>query len=180
MSSKWLLPNATKDKQSITSDWNLTNLRLIQGVDVKEIKNVPKNNGSLVEVIRPEWLGENKTIGQVFQVMLRPNGISAWHAHEQTTDRLFVNRGLVKIVLYDAREDSPTFGMINEFRIGTERPALLTVPPKVWHGVQNISNGDSLILNLVDIPYTYENPDHWRVETNCTAIPYKFKNDQAI
>ena len=62
MSSKWLLPNATKDKQSITSDWNLTNLRLIQGVDVKEIKNVPKNNGSLVEVIRPEWLGENKAV----------------------------------------------------------------------------------------------------------------------
>ena len=91
-----------------------------------------------------------------------------------TTDRLFVNRGLIKIVLYDAREASPTFGQINEFRLGNARPGLLIIPPKVWHGVQNIAQESSAILNLVDRAYAYEDPDHWRVDVNSPEIPYRF------
>lgn len=174
MSKRWLLPNATKDKQSITSDWEFTDIQMIEGVRLREVKNVPKNNGSLVEIARTEWLGNNMTIDQIFQVMLLPKAISAWHAHEMTTDRLFVNHGLIKIVLYDAREDSPTFGRINEFRLGSIRPALLVVPPRIWHGVQNISDECSTILNLVDKAYSYENPDHWRVDFNSPEIPYQF------
>ena len=42
-------------------------------------------------------------IAQVFQVALGPGEISAWHAHHGRADRLFVNRGAVRIVLSDAR-----------------------------------------------------------------------------
>lgn len=176
MSKTWLLPNATRDKQSVTSDWAMAGVTMIDGVQLREIKNVPKNTGSLVEIVRTEWLGDHTTIAQVFQVTLLPQAISAWHAHEKTRDRLFVNRGLIKIVLYDAREGSPTFGEINEFKLGSIRPALLVVPPKIWHGVQNISEEPSTILNLVDRAYSYENPDHWRVDVNSPEIPYRFQS----
>ena len=112
---------------------------------------------------------------QVFQVLLQPNGLSAWHAHAVTTDRLFVNHGQIKIVLYDARPQSPTHGVINEYRLGTVRPALLVVPPQVWHGVQNLSHEPSLLLNLVDEAYRYEDPDHWRLPPDTDQIPYSFE-----
>jgi dTDP-4-dehydrorhamnose 3,5-epimerase len=91
-----------------------------------------------------------------------------------TTDRLFVNHGQILVVLYDAREDSSTFGVLNKFHLGILRPGLLVVPPKVWHGVQNIGEGSSSLLNLVDRAYRYEDPDHWRLPHDTSLIPYRF------
>lgn len=165
---------ALKDKQNITSDWEMTNIQLIEGVQVKEVKNVIKNNGYLTEIYRKDWLLDDLDVEQLFQVSIKPNGVSAWHTHEYTTDRLFVNFGTIKIVLYDSREDSPTYGNINEFRISYLRPALVVVPPYVWHGIQNIGSTDAFLLNLVDKAYTYTNPDHWRLPLDTHQIPYQF------
>ena len=76
------------------------------------------------------------------------------------------------MVLFDAREDSSTRGLVNEFRFGERRPGLVVIPPRVWHGVQNLSPGPSTILNLVDQAYEYEDPDHWRVPADSPEIPF--------
>ena len=44
--------------------------------------------------------------------------------------------GHVKLVLFDARAESATHGLINEFSFGEARPALVAIPPLVWHAVQ--------------------------------------------
>lgn len=169
-----IFTNAKKDPQSITADWVPVISDFIEGVKVKEVKNVLKNNGYLTEIYRKEWEVDNLPVGQVFQVSLNPGGLSAWHAHEFTTDRLFVNHGTIKVVLYDGREDSPTFGRINEFRSGTERPMLIIVPPKVWHGVFNYGDSSAYLLNIVDKSYNYQDPDHWRLAGDTKEIPYQF------
>lgn len=169
----WLVEGAVKDAQSITARWTPAALRLIDGVTVREVLNVPKSNGYLTEIFRGEWAA-NAHIDQLFQVVLDPHGISAWHAHAATTDRLFVSHGLARIVLYDAREDSPTRGLLNEFRFGTIRPALVTIPPRVWHGVQNAGTTACVILNAVDQAYDYEDPDHWRIAYPSPEIPFRF------
>jgi dTDP-4-dehydrorhamnose 3,5-epimerase len=166
----WLLEGAARDRQSITAEWKPVTRDLIDGVVVQEIANVPKQQGYLTEIYRGMW--DAAPVDQVFQVVLSRGGISAWHAHEVTTDRLFVASGLVRIVLYDARTDAPTCGRLNEFRFGTIRPALVTVPPRVWHGLQNLADGPSAVLNIVDIAYDYANPDHWRVPHDSKAIPF--------
>jgi dTDP-4-dehydrorhamnose 3,5-epimerase len=119
-------------------------------------------------------------VGQVFQVTLFPHSLSAWHCHEVTTDRLFVNQGLMKVVLYDARQDSPSYGQVNEFRLGSMRPGLLIVPPKVWHGVQNISDQSGMVINIVDRAYEYDDPDHWRLPYDSPEIPYDFTPKPSI
>jgi dTDP-4-dehydrorhamnose 3,5-epimerase len=106
---------------------------------------------------------------------MSPGSISAWHVHQFTTDRLFASQGLLRIVLYDARPDSSSYERINEFRFGDVRPALLIIPPGVWHGVQNISKTTAVLLNLVDQAYRYEDPDHWRLPLNTEKIPYQFE-----
>ena len=174
--SDWRVGGATKDKQSITADWKRTPSELIDGVRVIEIANVVKDNGHLTEIFRASWVGETASrVEQVFQAVLNRGAISAWHAHEKTNDRLFVSFGTARIVLYDDREESPTRGMINEFRFGTIRPALIIVPTRVWHGLQNIDDGVTIVLKLVDRAYEYEDPDHWRVPFDSAAIPFKFQ-----
>ena len=169
-----MIEGATKDKQSITADWVFTQ-DLIDGVKVREVKNAPKANGLLTEIFRRDWALDEGIVDQVFQVTLFPGAVSAWHAHQLTTDRLFVNHGQITVVFYDAREGSSTYGRINEFLFGSLRPALIVVPPGVWHGCQNISNEVSSIVNLVDRAYRYEDPDHWRLPPDTPKIPYSFR-----
>ena len=169
------LDGAAKDERSISADW-VPVQDLIDGVIVKEVRNVTKASGGyLTEVLRGEWLPDNAAVDQVFQRVLNPGHISGWHVHRTTTDRLFVNWGLVKIVLYDARAASPTHGRINTFTFGIARPALVVVPPGVWHAVQNVSSEPSALLNLVDEAYDYDDPDHWRLPLDTPEIPYSFQ-----
>ncbi len=173
----WLLTDAQKAQQSITYDWQFTDQNLIEGVQIKEIRPVPTSYGYLTEVLRTDWLRENKSVGQIFQSWIAPGAVSAWHAHEVTTDRLFVSQGMMKVVLYDNRSDAPTRGLINQFRFGTVRPALVVVPPKVWHGVQNVGPNPAILINAVDRAYQYKDPDHWLVPSTSPEIPFKFNDE---
>ena len=169
------LDGARKDAQSVTAEW-ATLQPAIEGVRVREVRNVPKRDGLLTEVFRRDWLPPDEAlVDQVFQVRLEPGGISAWHTHRSTMDRLFVTEGLMRIVLFDAREGSRTHGRLTELRHGLTRPALVVVPPGVWHGIQNLSSAPSVVLNLVDRAYEYEDPDHWRLPLDTDHIPFRFE-----
>lgn len=54
------------------------------------------------------------------------------------------------MVLYDARRGSPTYRKLSEFHIGPMRPALVMVSPGVWHGVQNVADETSILINVID------------------------------
>jgi dTDP-4-dehydrorhamnose 3,5-epimerase len=168
-----MMPGARKDAQSVDRYWRPVQ-DLIDGVAVHEVSNVTKDTGYLTEVFRADWGLDDGAVDQVFQVVVFPGRVSAWHTHRETLDRLFVNLGQVKIVLYDAREDSPTRGLVNVFRLGSVRPALLIVPPGVWHGLQNVGSEPAAVLNAVDRAYDYEDPDHWRLPADTSEIPYRW------
>jgi dTDP-4-dehydrorhamnose 3,5-epimerase len=174
-----MIEGAVKDRQSVTADWTPLGSP-IESVQVREAKNVPKDNGVLTEIFRLDWGLDSGSVEQIFQVTLVPGGLSAWHAHRSTTDRLFVTHGQMKIVLFDGRADSPTHGRMSELRFGILRPALVIVPPGVWHGVQNIGGEPSSILNIVDRAYRYEDPDHWRLPADTPKIPYSFRTGRLV
>jgi dTDP-4-dehydrorhamnose 3,5-epimerase len=169
-----MLRDARKDPQLITSSWQKPRT-WIEGVRLREVLHVPGNRGVLTEMFRPEWDPEGGPVAQIFNVRLYGGQISAWHCHLNAVDRLFALHGEVRIALYDDRAKSATRGLVNEFHIGEARPALLVVPPGVWHGVQNLRNDDAFLLNCPTDAYDYEDPDHWRVEADCPEIPYSWE-----
>jgi len=165
-----------KAKQSVTPDWRFVNSVAIADVQVKEVAHVPVANGHVTELLRTEWLDDNRSVDQVFQRVINPGAISAWHLHKETTDRLFCTHGSLFVALYDERHDSPTFGIVSEYRIGTLRPTLIVVPPGVWHGVKNVGDEPAVMINMVDKAYNYEEPDHWNLDYGPQSeIPYLFQ-----
>jgi dTDP-4-dehydrorhamnose 3,5-epimerase len=172
MDQDWLVPGAKRRTQSVTSDWEFVNQPLIDGVVVQEVRHVPTSYGYLTEMYREDWATDDGGVGQVFQSVIGPGGISAWHVHSSATDRLFVTHGRMLIVLYDIRPDSPTNGLVNEFRLGTVRPGLVVVPPHVWHGVKNVGWEPSTLVNVVSEAYAYTDPDHYAVPPESPHIPY--------
>jgi dTDP-4-dehydrorhamnose 3,5-epimerase len=165
-----VLRGAKKDPQLITSSWSKLQ-EPIGGVFVREVLHVPGDLGTLTELHRPDW-DPYGPVAQVFHLRIRSGGLSAWHCHLRTVDRLFAVAGSVKFVLFDDREESTTRGRVNEFNVGEERPALIVVPEGVWHGVQNLDAVPASIINMPTHAYTYEDPDHYRLPPDSPGIPY--------
>jgi dTDP-4-dehydrorhamnose 3,5-epimerase len=173
------LPGATRDAQSVTADWMPAQAPAIHDVRFIEPRWVNKFNGRLVELFRRDWFDDRVEIDQVFHVVLNAHRVSAWHAHEHTTDRLFVAAGHVHIVLYDSRVESPSRGRLMQLLVSEHRPQLVIVPPGIWHGVENVNSEPAVIVNMPDRAYEYEQPDHWRLPPDTIEIPYAFRGAAA-
>lgn len=171
MKRTWTV-TGVKNTQSVTPDWRSVEAQPIDGVVAKEVANVVTNDGYLTELWRQEW--DDAGVGQVFQRAFQAGAVSAWHVHERTTDRLFCVVGRVLVVVYDARPESDTAGNIAEYRIGSVRPMLITIPPGVYHGVKNIGAKTAIVMNMVNVAYDYHDPDHWKVSADSEKIPYRF------
>ena len=98
-------------------------------------------------------------IVQVHVTTTQPGRIRAWGLHQRSTDRLFVVSGLVSLVVFDGRLDSPTSGALNEFKVSERNPGLLVVPPNLYHGWKNIGTTEASIINMPSSQYHYDSPD---------------------
>ena len=166
-----MLSGAKKDAPQVTSGWQ-TIQEPIDGVVAREVLHVPRDHGVITETFRPEWDPTGLPIVHIYQSRLFPGAIGAWSCHAKTTDRLFVNQGHLKVVLYDGREESHTFGRVMELHVGDARPTFLVVPIGIWHGLQNLGASDALVLNYPSHAYDYEDPDHYRLPYDSPEIPY--------
>src|SRR5215217_7843550 len=126
----FMLPGAQKDSQQVSEDWQKLD-EPIDGVTVREVLHVPRDHGVITEVFRPEWDPTGLPVVHLYQSRLFPGAIGAWSCHMESVDRLFVNQGHLKIVLFDGREDSPTARQLMELHVGDARPAFLVIPPGV-------------------------------------------------
>lgn len=110
--------------------------------------------------------------GQVYITTAFPGVVKAWHYHRTQVDNFAVVKGMAKVVLYDGRKDSPTYGQINEFFIGEHNPLLVQIPPEVLHGFKCISPDEVILLNCPSQVYNRDNPDEFRVDPLDNDIPY--------
>jgi dTDP-4-dehydrorhamnose 3,5-epimerase len=172
MDDDWALEGMAQRAQSVTSEWQIVDQPEIDGVALHEIRNVPTSYGHLGEVWRADWKLDAGGVDQVFVSTLGPGQVSAWHAHGETTDRLYVAAGQLLIVLYDGRRSGSTYGTVSTWRLGVPRSGLLVVPPGVWHGVKNEGHAPGVLINVVDQAYRYDGPDHWSVPSDSPLVPY--------
>lgn len=144
---------------------------LIDGVRTKKLNVMSDERGRLMEMVRTDdeiFVGAK----QVYMTTAYPGVTKAWHYHRLQTDNFVCVRGMMKVVLYDARETSPTNGMVNEFFVGEHNPLLVQIPPMVYHGFKCISDHEAIIINTVTELYNYTQPDEFRVDPHSKEIPY--------
>ena len=140
----------------------------IEGVKVKPLRVVPDDRGWLMEILRADDAELFTRFGQVYVSATYPGVVKAWHFHRLQIDNFACIAGMVKLVLFDAREGSPTQGAVNEFFIGSQNPMLVQVPNLVYHGWKCISTEPALVVNVPTQPYDYSEPDEYRLEPHGT------------
>ena len=143
----------------------------IEEVWVKRLKVVPDERGRLMEILRADDEGFTG-FGQVYMTTNYPGVVKAWHRHERQTDMVSCLKGMIKLVLFDARHGSPTEGTVSEFFIGEHDPRLVRIPPGVYHGWKCISEEESIVVNVPTEPYDYAEPDELRLPWDTDEIPY--------
>jgi dTDP-4-dehydrorhamnose 3,5-epimerase len=150
----------------------------IDGLIFRMTRPVAHDDGHVTEVARVSWSELAAPIVQVHITTTLPGRIRAWGLHPQGTDRLFVASGLVRIVVFDGRNNSPTKGCLNVFTISEKNPALVILPPNLYHGWKNIGCSDAVIINMPDRMYDYESPDAldlpWDSEAAQALVPYRW------
>ena len=144
---------------------------MIHGVKVRKLRVIPDERGRLMEILREDD-PEFTRFGQVYMTTTYPGVIKAWHFHEKQDDNFTVVHGMLKVALYDGREDSPTKGEVNEFFIGEHNPMLIHVPAGVYHGWKCIGQKEAIVINTVTQKYDYEHPDEHRLPYDTPEIPY--------
>ena len=145
--------------------------RVIDGVRTKVLKVAADERGRLMEMLRADDECFVK-FGQVYLTAAYPGVVKAWHYHERQTDQMVCVRGMMKVVLYDDREGSPTRGVVNEFFIGDHNPLLVRIPPLVFHGFKCVSEHEALVVNTVTEVYDHARPDEFRLDAHDPHIPY--------
>lgn len=143
----------------------------IHDVRTKPLRMVPDERGWLMEILRGDDPEMFQKFGQVYVSATYPGVVKGWHCHKAQVDHFACVAGMVKLVLIDTREDSPTRGAVNEFFIGTAHPLLVQVPRLVYHGWKCIGTVPSLVVNVPTEPYDYTDPDEYRLDPHGT-LPY--------
>lgn len=148
-------------------------MALIDGVKTKQLRVIPDERGYLMEMLRCDDEMFLK-FGQVYLTVVYPGVVKGWHYHKVQDDIFIVIKGMIKLVLYDQRIDSITFGLINEFFIGEHNPTLVTIPAGVVHGFKGNGVEPGYLINLPTEPYHYSEPDEYRIPPHDSSIPYNW------
>ena len=149
---------------------------MIDGARLTPLKVHPDERGRLMEMFRcdePDF----ERFGQVYVTAAYPGVVKAWHYHKKQTDNFICVQGMMKVVLYDSREGSPTKGQVSEFFLGQWNPARLRIPPNVYHGFKCISTQEAMIINVPTEVYNPKDPDEYRLPAHSTEIPYKWERE---
>ena len=148
---------------------------LIDGVTVTPLVAHGDNRGALTELLTTRD-GPIEPIVHVYEVEAKAGSIRGWVYHRHQFDRLAYTRGRFRVVLFDIRQDSPTFNKLSVLILGKERPSLLRIPPFVVHGVQNLGSDDATFINMPTRVYDPRDPDKCRLPIDDPRIPFSFED----
>jgi len=144
---------------------------MIDGARVKALRVILDERGRLMEILRADD-EVFQQFGQVYMTTAYPGVVKGWHYHKKQADNFAVVKGMIKLVLYDGREGSPTRGEVNEFFLGEHAPQLVQIPRLVLHGFKCTGTEEAIVINCPTEVYNHQEPDEFRIDPASGEVPY--------
>ncbi len=147
---------------------------MIKGVSVHPLKQIPDERGKIMHMLRVDDPHFEK-FGEIYFSVVYPGVVKGWHLHKQMTLNYAVIAGMIKLVLYDDREESPTRGELTELFVGESNYALVRIPPGVWNGFKGVGTEPAIVANCATLPH---NPEEIvRMDPFDNNIPYDWARE---
>jgi len=125
---------------------------MITGIKITKLKQIIDNRGKIMHMMRADNPIFQK-FGEIYFSTVKPKFIKAWHLHKEATLNYVCIKGKVKLVLFDERKESETFGKYQKLILSPEDYFMVTIPPLVWNGFKGIDQEESIIANCMSIPH---------------------------
>jgi len=126
----------------------------IPGVICRPLVIYEDRRGWLAEIFRQDELAPEHWPVMAYISVTQPGEGRGPHAHRRQTDLFcFPGPGDFRVVLWDQRPESPSFGRRVEFHLGESSPGILIVPPGVVHGYLNIGDCPGVVFNSANRLY---------------------------
>ena len=146
----------------------------ILGVVLQDLPVIPTDGGAVLKMLRSDS-SLFKAFGEVYFSEVQPGKVRAWKSHREQTQMFCVPYGRMKLVLYDERPESPTYGRVETVVLGRPHAyRLLRVPPKIWYGFTPLGNTPALLCNCADKPH--DPSEALRRDMQDPAIPYHWES----
>ena len=144
---------------------------VIEGVGIHPLRQIPDERGKVMHMLRADDPHFEK-FGEIYFSTAYPGVIKGWHLHTQMTLNYAVVVGMIKLVLYDRREDSPTKGQLQEIFTGESNYMLIRIPPGIVNGWKCIGGSPAIVANCATEPH---DPDEtFRIDPFTKDIPYSW------
>lgn len=125
---------------------------MIDGVRIIPLRTILDERGYVRHMMKstdPHFNG----FGEIYFSAIYPGAIKGWHVHRKMELNYAVVSGNIKLVLYDGRKDSPTYGEIQEIFMGEENYVLVKIPVDVVNGFKAIGDTMAIVANCSTIPH---------------------------
>lgn len=141
----------------------------IEGVIIRPLRKIPDERGTIMHGVRSDNILND--FGEVYFKKLYKNIINGWHVHEKMFLNYICIYKMIKVVLYDTRENSPTTGAIQEVFMGDDNYVLLHVPPGIANASTVISGDFAILCNIAS--QTHDPSIRYkRIDPLSSEIPY--------
>lgn len=126
---------------------------MIDGVKIIPLRQFPDERGSVKHMLRRDDPHFEK-FGEIYFSTVYPGQVKGWHLHRYMGLNYAVPVGMIKLVLYDRRQYSSTFGEVQEIYLGEQNYVLVHVPPEVWNAFRGIGLKEALVANCATLPHS--------------------------
>lgn len=141
----------------------------IDGMVVTPLRRIPDERGAVFHMLR-EDSPVFERFGEIYFSTVYPGAIKAWHIHHEMTLNYAVPVGMIKLVCYDDRSESPTRGNLVELHVGELNYVLVTIPPMVWNGFKGEGVTPALVANCCTVAHRPDEIE--RMDPFSPTIPY--------
>lgn len=152
--------------QSLDYQVQGANKATIQGVIVRDLTVHLDGRGEVTELYSTPWQKDGLDgVAHIYQSATDYGVIKCWHLHDVHTDHFTVTRGKLQVTIVDLREESPSFRHVNSFFLGSLRPRLIKIPPRLMHGWKALSEPEVLVVNCQS--HVYDAADEFKFPWDC-------------
>ena len=145
----------------------------IDGVKIIKLKKIPDERGTIYHMLRASDEHFTK-FGEIYFSKIYKDIVKGWHIHKQITLNYCVVYGMVKLVLFDEREESSTKDNLMELFIGDDNYCLVQIPFGIANGHKGITE-TALLANVPDVPHDKLPKDEMiRIDPYDNNIPYNW------
>lgn len=130
-------------------------------LSINDLKIINLEKGDVLHALKSS---DNSFInfGEAYFSTIKYEMIKAWKRHKLMTLNLIVPIGEVKFVVYDNRIlNNPAW---HEFSLSRNNYKRLTIPPMTWIGFQGLAKGESMVLNISNIPHDPNEQENIEIE----------------